>query len=625
MQLKSVVLGGVLALLSFSVFSQELYIPRNIQQAYEKGTRSKDGKPGNNYWQNRGEYAIKFEVNPPERTVKGSAEIIYANNSPDTLKKLNFKLIINHHKPGAPRARQVSEDYLTSGLHIDQFKEDGETGNWQEKENDGTNKFVKLNTPLLPGKKVSLTIDWHYKVSKQSGREGAISRNTFFVGYAYPRVAVYDDYAGWDVMPHTTAQEFYNDFNDYTFEVSVPADYLVWATGKLQNPEQVLQPHYAERYKKSKTSDSVIHIVTQKDLDQNKVITQQNGGNTWKWKAPNVTDVAFAVSNEYKWDASSVEIAGKRVSAQAAYDEKARDFEQMVDFVKHSVQWFSEEFPGVTYPYPKMTVVRGFADMEFPMMANDSSLPENPEFTRFVAEHEIAHTFFPFLTGTNETRWGFMDEGWAVTMEYLISIADLGKQQATENYQNFRVKNWIKDPSFQQDLPIITPTNVLSGKAMGNNEYGKASLAYLALRDLLGEQKFDEILRKYVDRWKGKHPMPWDFFYSFNNFSGQNLNWFWENWFFSNNYIDYAIENVDLHGSNALITLKNIGGFAAPVNVEVTLADGRIKQFHQSPEIWKDHKDTVIIKLQKLDNVKAISLKGGIFMDADLADNTWTN
>jgi aminopeptidase N len=261
--------------------------------------------------------------------------------------------------------------------------------------------------------------------------------------------------------------------------------------------------------------------------------------------------------------------------------------------------------------------------MEYPMMANDNSHPENPDFTRFVAEHEIAHTYFPFYMGTNETRFGFMDEGWAVTLEYLIGIVDLGKKQATENYKRFRVNSWINDPSFEQDLPIITPTNVLSGRAMGNNEYGKASLGYLALQDLLGEKEFKKALQGYMKRWNGKHPIPWDFFYSFNDITGKNLNWFWKSWFFSNNYIDYAIENVRTQNNNTFIKIKNSGGMPAPFTIDVVKDNGTKKSFHYSPKMWKDVNDAVIVRLEKIENPRSISLNGGIFMDADRSNNEW--
>jgi|AntDeeMinimDraft_5_1070356.scaffolds.fasta_scaffold01294_4 hypothetical protein len=624
MQIKYLLLTVIVLFFSFSAISQDLYVPRDVQKAYENNTRAKDGKPGESYWQNSATYNIKLNLAPPNRTIKGSEEINYTNNSPDTLKKLNFKLILNQHKPGAVRLRPAGKDYLTSGLHIDSFKENDTEKKWDDS-SDGTNKFIQLNTPLAPNASVTLNIDWHYKVSKQSGREGAIDSTTFFLAYFYPRVAVYDDYSGWDRMTFTGSQEFYNDFNDYTFEVTVPKNYIVWATGTLENPDQVLQPQYADLLEKSMSSDEVIKIATPEDLDK-KQITRQNKTNTWKWSANNITDVAIAVSNTYNWDAGSVVVdkkTGRRASVQAAYDSVSTDFEKMVQYGKHSLKWFSNNVPGVPYPYSKSTIIRGFADMEYPMMANDNSHPENPDFTRFVAEHEIAHTYFPFYMGTNETRFGFMDEGWAVTLEYLIGIVDLGKKQATENYKRFRVNSWINDPSFEQDLPIITPTNVLSGRAMGNNEYGKASLGYLALQDLLGEKEFKKALQGYMKRWNGKHPIPWDFFYSFNDITGKNLNWFWKSWFFSNNYIDYAIENVRTQNNNTFIKIKNSGGMPAPFTIDVVKDNGTKKSFHYSPKMWKDVNDAVIVRLEKIENPRSISLNGGIFMDADRSNNEW--
>lgn len=610
--------------LSALVSSQKLYQPRSVKQTYENGTRSEDGKPGKNYWQNKGVYDIHLTVNPPKRTIYGTEKISYTNNGPDTLKVLNYKLYLNQHKPGAARLHPASPDYLTAGTHIDTYTENGVQQKWQD-HNDGTNKTVKLTKPLPPNQSVNLSFKWHFDMSKQSGREGAIDSTTFFLAYFYPRVAVYDDYEGWDRMTFTGSQEFYNDFNDYTFQVTVPKNYIVWATGDLLNPKEVLQKKYADRLAKSMKSDEVVKIAHQQEL-KNKEVTQQAETNTWKWKADDITDVAIAISDHYNWDAGSVVVdnkTGRRASVQSAYDEKAKDFQKMVEYGKHSLKWFSTNDPGVPYPFQKTTIVRGFADMEYPMMVNDNSHPEKPDFTRFVVEHEIAHSYFPFYMGTNETRFGFMDEGWAVTFEYLIGIADLGDEQATKNYQGFRVNRWIHDPSMEEDIPIITPTNVLSGPAMGNNEYGKASLGYLAVKDLLGEKLFKKALHGYMDRWNGKHPIPWDFFYSFNNISKKDLNWFWDSWFFSNNYIDVGIEKVKTKRDRVEITLKNIGGMPAPVDVVLTMKDGKTKTFHQTPVLWKDNISEALLTLKGVKNIAEISLEGGIWMDADPSNNSW--
>lgn len=622
--LKRIILFIPCLLFVFSGFSQDLYHPRDIKQAYQNKTRSMTGKPGENYWQNKGVYDIHVTVNPPNRTVHGKETITYTNNSPDTLKVLNFKLILNNHKPGAARLRQANPDFLTSGTHIDKFSENGKEAEWKDK-NDGTNKVIKLENPLPPHQSIDLAIEWHYDVSVQSGREGAIDSTTFYLAYFYPRVAVYDDYEGWDTMTFTGSQEFYNDFNDYTFSVTVPKNYIVWATGDLLNPDEVLQKKYAKKLKESMESDSVIRIATPEDLKA-KQITQQNETNTWKWKADDITDVALAISNHYNWDGGSVVVdknTGRRASVQAAYNDDAEDFHKMVEYGKHALHWFSNNYPGVPYPFQKSTIVRGFADMEYPMMVNDNSTPD-PKFSRFVVEHEIAHSYFPFYMGINETRYGFMDEGWATALEHLIGIADLGKEAAVKAFQQFRVNFWIHDKNQEEDIPIVTPANMLSGRGLGNNEYGKAALGYLALKDLLGDQLFLKALHGYMERWHGKHPIPWDFFYSINDVSGQNLNWFWNSWYFSNNYIDLGITGAEQKKKQLTVTLQNLGGMPAPVDIIVTMKNGDTKTFHQTPKIWASDLHKASVTLDGVKNVTKVELNGGIFMDADMSNNNWT-
>ncbi|HLW40152.1 MAG TPA: M1 family metallopeptidase [Brumimicrobium sp.] len=610
-------------LVSGAVNSQELYQPRSVQEAYKKGTRSEDGNPGENYWQNHSVHNMKITIDPPSRTIHGEQTITYTNNSPDTLKRVNYKLILNHHKPGSPRLRSVPEDYLTSGITINKYTENGAAKKWDSK-NDGINKVIRLGEPLAPNSSIELTFDWSFDVSKQSGREGAIDSTTFFLAYFYPRLAVYDDYEGWDMMPYAGSQEFYNNFNDYTFEVTVPKNYIVWATGDLLNPREVLQTKYADLLEKSMTSDEVIRIMNQEDV-KNQSVTQQNETNTWKWKADNISDIAIATSNHYNWDAASVIVdkkSGRRSSFQAAYDEPSKDFRKMVDFGTNTLDWFSNNTPGVPYPFSKMTVVRGFANMEYPMMANDDS-NDDPEFTRFVMQHEVAHTYFPFYMGINETRFAFMDEGWATTFEYLIGIEDLGFEKATENFKYFRVERWINNPSLELDIPIITPSNIMTGLGAGSNNYGKAALGFLAIRDYFGEDKFLKVLHGFMDRWNGKHPIPWDMFYSFNDIADENLNWFWNSWFFSNNYIDLSLNKVKASGKKATVQIENIGGMPAPFDIVVKMKNGDVKTFHQTPEVWKKDDLSTTIKLKGVKDIVEINIDGGIWMDADVSNNVW--
>jgi hypothetical protein len=582
------------------------------------------GKPGDKYWQNKATYQINLKINPPSRKVEGHEWISYVNHSPDTLKKLNFKLILNNHRATSPRLSQVSENYLTEGIMVDQFLENGENATW-ENENDGTNKWIVLKKPILPNDSVQLTIDWHFDLSLQSGREGVIDSTSYFLAYFYPRVAVYDDYSGWDDMNHVLSQEFYSDFNDYTLRVSVPKNYIVWATGILENPSEVLQDKYLDKLIASYQSDSIISIANSTEVQAGKV-TLQNENNTWIWKSKHICDVALALSNHYNWDATSALVDSnsmRRSSVQAAYDDASTGFLKMTSYAKNAIEWFSLVFPAVPYPFPKMTVFRGFADMEYPMMANDNNR-EDTNFVRFVAEHEIAHSWFPFYMGINETRYGFMDEAWATTFEYFIGNFDLGHENASKNYQNFRVKSWARNLYVGQDIPIIVPTNLMNGRAMGNNEYGKASLAYLAMFDLLGDEKFMECLHGYMNDWNGKHPMPWDFFFSFNTYAKENLNWFWNAWFFSFNHIDIAVSSVAQKRNKLLITLKNKGGMPAPFDIVLQLKDGEELRFHQTPTVWKDNLEETQISIDASQIVTNVRIEGGIWMDADTGNNTWS-
>lgn len=532
-----------LMLIGTTVSAQELYMPRNIKKAYANGTRDMSGKPGKNYWQNKGIYDVNVKVDASTKIVSGSETIQYSNNSPDELKVLAIRFVNNVNKPQSGRAGYASKESMTDGLKIKSFSINGEKYNINS-EDWSTVEAVKLTKPLASKSKTEIKIDWEYPLAKESGREGQIDPETFYVAYSFPRVSVYDDYNGWDLLQHNGRQEFYNDFNDYAFAISAPKNFVVWSTGDFLNPEEVLQPEYLKRFKESLKSDKIIHVANAEEMKSGKV-TKQNEWNVWKFKANDIVDFCFALSNHYVWDASSVQLKTKRASVQSAYNAGVKDFEQYTGWMRYNLKWFTDNWPGVEYPFPVMTAIQGYADMEYPMMINDTSIPVDLQDARLTADHEIAHTYFPFYMGINETRYAYMDEGWATTLEYLIGIDENGKEAADKFMKNFRVKRWINDASTEEDQPIISMSSQLAGAGYGNNAYVKPSLSYLALKDYLGDELFKKALHHYMDNWNGKHPIPWDYFNSMNAGSGKNLNWFFNNWFYTNNYIDLKIGSVN--------------------------------------------------------------------------------
>jgi len=594
-------------------------MPPEIQKAYDNGTRSLNGKPGKKYWQNHGRYTISLTVMPPANSIRGNEQITYFNNSPDTIRSLNMKLIMNVHRI----AGRGGPTDTSAGIKVDEILIKGVRTPWDNNEAITTNQMVNLPEPLLPHDSIKLEIAWHYHLSRGFGREGVIDSTSFYIAYFYPRVSVYDDYKGWDTQPHTGSLEFYNDFNDYNVNVTVPKDFMVWATGTLQNPSEVLQPDAAERLNQSMTSDSTIHVATMQDWADKKVTTQ-NASNTWKWAADNVSDIAIGISDHYDWDAASVivdEKTGRRVSMQADFADSSQDFHHSVQFGRYSLAWFSNNWPGIPYPYPKSNAFQGFADMEYPMMINDSHSPDLV-FAELVQDHEQAHTYFPFYMGTNESRYAFMDEGWATTLEYLIGIAERGQEAADKFYKSFRVNRWSHG-SHEKENPIITPSPDVTFGA-GNNAYGKPSLSYLALKDLLGDKLFKKALHNYMNNWNGKHPIPWDYFYSMEKGSGKQLDWFFYNWFFTPGYIDLDLAKVDKTSKGYALDIKNIGGFAVPFDVIATYDDGLNESFHQTPKVWERNQKEITVNIKTRKGVKSLRLEGGIFVDANEKDNVWT-
>ena len=565
-------------------------------------------------------------VNPPSPTVTGAEEIVYHNESPDTLRQLGFKLINNIHKPGTSRSRGAPPEFLTQGVTIDSFAVNGTAASFPHGPMVFTSPSVDLPAPLLPGDSVRLTFRWHYDLAKGEGREGVIDSTTFYAAYFYPEVAVYDDYQGWDNTEFNGRQEFYTDFNDYDLKVHAPAGYVVWATGDLASPDQLLQPGPLARYRASMTSDTVAHIATRSEMLAHQV-TKGDSALTWRFTSTNVPDVAFGLSDHYDWDGTSVMVddhARRRTSVQAAYNDTASDYHQMAAWVSHALDYFSHQWPGVPYPYPKMTAFQGFADMEYPMMINDVAESDTAT-SRFIADHEVAHTYMPFYMGIDQTRWGFMDEGWATTFEYFINTADMGPAWADSVYKAFRVSGWIHDPSPAEDVPIITPEDVLGASvSYAHNAYGKASLGYLAMHDLLGDAVFRKALHAYMAAWNGKHPSPWDFFYSFDAAAGRNLDWFWKAWYFEPNYIDLKLADVRHTAGGYTLAVQNVGGMPAPFDVVLQFTDGSTQRVHQTPAVWEGNLGQATVHLKTGKTLRSATLDGGIWMDATPGDNVWT-
>ncbi|MEP7128086.1 MAG: M1 family metallopeptidase [Chitinophagales bacterium] len=607
-----------------------LPIPRNVQPAYASGSRSMDGNPGPQYWQNRGDYTMKINFDPATRLLSGSETIVYYNNSPDTLQQIVIHLYPNFFKKGIQRNYPFDEADENEGVTIESLVMGAEKfAPLTDKRIQfiGTNMKVTPEESVKPGKSVNLQISWHYTVNNGSHvRTGMVDASSYFLAYTFPRIAVYDDIDGWDDWDYIGLQEFYNDFGNFDAEITVPGGFVVWATGLLQNPKDVFAPRIYNRYQAALSSDKIIQIIDSTDYGAEPV-TSAAAQLSWKFSAQDVTDFAFAISDHYLWQGSSLivdDATKRRVFVDAAYDKSAVDFFEVTDVARKCVDIMSKSYPAVPFPFPHITIFQGLDQMEYPMMVNDNVSDTRMDMVQLTS-HEIFHAYFPFYMGTNETKYAWMDEGWATIGESVISPL-LGEPEDDGIYMRRRYENVA---GTDIEVPLITNTKLTSETAYVTNAYGKPGIFYWALQNLLGDAVFFKALHEYMNRWHGKHPTPYDFFNTINNASGQNLNWFIIPWFMQSAYPDLALKKVQLEkGKKALsetwnITVSNVGALPVPVHLEFVLENDSVIRKDFTAVVWKEGNRDYNVQQTLPGKLKFIRLGNEFIPDVNKADNLW--
>lgn len=598
-----------------------LFVPRNYLKPYERGTRSWDGKPGPNYWQNRATYTIKAGIEPKTRLLSGEESVVYTNNSPDTLKTIRFKLQHDRYRKGVQRAFDVTpSDVSEEGTRIESIRLNGKEVETKNQNRNATFLDVSIkDSPLAPKSSATFQIKWSYTLpAGPAARECTCDSSSFFVPYWYPQIAVYDDLNGWASHPYTGQQEFYHDFADYDVKITMPAGFQVWATGEWQNPRDILAPPYYERWNKARTASEVIAVFSEAELKKGGVFNKQMP-NTFHFVATNVPDFAFGTSDHYNWDATSVVVddkTGRRTFVGAAYKSSSTDYPQVTKIAADGIRMMSTWLPGYPFPYPVMTVFNGDDGMEFPMMCNDASTA--PRSPMGLTLHEISHTYFPFMMGINEQDHAWMDEGWAAFFDYLLS-------DSLSNHTEGGVRDYSSIAGTENDVPPMVKSRNLS-TAYRNASYQRPSQAYFTLLDLLGYETFHTCMTEYMNRWQGKHPAPFDFFQTWNQASGQNLDWFWKPWFFDWGYPDLGIDGVVKkdEGNNQVIQISRKGNIPVPLHLEVTYNDGSKQTFHHTAAIWKDGKQNFRINCPAGKMVQSATLGKTTIPDVNRDDNTWT-
>ena len=603
--MNKLILISLFSTMGLNVFAQQtLPLTTEMQRAYHQGTRAADGRPGPKYWQNTADYELKVNFDPSSRLLKGTVEVVYKNQSPDTLKEIWFKLYPNLYKKGTPRVSKIAERDLGEGVKINSMDMNGKMIPAAALQTEGTNMHMAI-AAMAPGTSTKLKISYQYILNKSSHtRTGEVDEGSDFVAYFFPRIAVYDDIDGWNKYPYLGDAEFYNDFCNFKAAITVPKDYVIWATGDLMNAASVFTKPVAERLILAEKADSVVNIISPADV-AGKTVTKGKEFNTWKFEADNVTDFVFANSNHYIWKSTSVVVDpkdGRRTRVDAVFNPIHKDYFEVIDFARKTVEAMSYKFPKWPYPYHHETVFDGLDQMEYPMMVNDNPVGKREDAIT-LTDHEIFHTMFPFYMGINETKHGWMDEGWATIGEWLIS------PMIDPSYvDEYGVSATASSSGSKNDLPIMTLTPDLKGESAFTDSYPKPGLGYLFIRDYLGDELFTTALHHYIEQWHGKHPTPFDFFNSMNEGAGKNMDWFWKRWFFGEGETDLGITSVDKTAQGYGIKVENRSEKPLPVDLNLTFADGSTEKMHHTIGVWEKGDHTIIIPLITSKQLKRVTI-----------------
>lgn len=594
--------------LAGSALAQGAYDPRAafaslVLPEPVNGYRAADGAPGPDYWQNRADYRIDARLDPTTKTLTGVVTITYFNNSPAALRELWLQLDQNFFRADA-RANDASGRArvgFTSGDVLDKVEvESGGKFAAAAYLVSDTRLLLRLPAPLRgKGGRTRLRIAYHYTVPGAFGVRtqwtGSPSGEIYDIAQWYPRMAVYDDVRGWDPLPYL-GQEFYLEYGDFDYSVTVPADMIVAGSGALTNAQEVLTPRERARLAEARASDKTVMIRTAADVAAQ---GPARGTKTWRFHMDHTRDIAFAASRAFLWDAARVKLpGGKTALAQSVYPPESAGvaaWGRSTDYLKFALEEFSRRwFP---YPWPNAVNVGGpVGGMEYPALLFDGAADGGQKLF-WMTVHEIGHSYFPMIVGTDERRWAWMDEGLNTFIDVPESDAFEGGVYGPKRDQEFapgegppsqQIADLIADPNAP---PIMTRADSIPFAYGHPVSYFKTAFGLLLLRnEVLGAERFDPAFRKFIRDWAYKHPQPSDFFREIDSAAGEDLSWFWRGWFFHNWALDLAVDGVryvdDDPAKGARITVSNRGQLVLPATMRITFKDGTSRDVAIPAETW---------------------------------------
>jgi hypothetical protein len=581
---------------------RETFAPFDMEQAVNR-YRGGDGLPGPDYWQNRADYVIHATLDPAAHTIKGEVAITYTNASPSALDVLWLQLEQNIYRPGsrgsfaqggAPRGN-------TEGMTLDQVTVTlGKTAAAVTPVISDTRAQLRLPTALASGGKAVIHIRYHYDVPNDEfgGRTGWLTAKNgapiYSVAQWYPRMAVFDDLRGWDTAPYL-AQEFYLEYGNFDYFITVPSDMIVAGSGELMNPQDVLTPQQQARLAAARRSDRTV-MIREPDRIGDPQTRPKAEPLTWHFHMDDSRDVAFSASSAFAWDAARINLPGGKSSLAMSFypaesagpDRWGRSTEYMKDAVeRYSAKWFP-------YPWPAAINIAGPASgMEYPGIVFDGVEDKGKELF-WISAHEIGHSWFPMIVGFDERRHAWMDEGFNTFIDTYESDEFNRGEYAPKRDSEYapgggnpvdEILPVLADPDAP---PILSRSDTILNKYRHPVTYFKSALGLVLLREqILGPQRFDAAFRRFIAAWAFKHPKPADFFRTMESESGEDLSWWWRGWYANNWQMDLAVDTISTaKDGTPLIRVVSRDKLVMPATLRVTYADGRTSDVALPAETW---------------------------------------
>lgn len=648
------ILSILLLVFTASVFAQapvsiynnhDLFSP-NFYPSSVNEYRGADGDPGPKYWTNRANYSIKATLDDVKKTVSASVTITYINNSPTALDFLWLYLDQNlftqesrgqSKMPATGRSRYGdANSNFEGGFKIKSVKlintVKGKTSTTDANHVvTDTRMQLRLSSPLAAnGGKISFTIDYSFEIPQYgSDRTGILDTKNgkiFAVAQWYPRMCVYDDVEGWNTLPYLGASEFYLDYGDFDYSITAPSKMIVVGSGDLQNPQDVLTKTQLQRYNQAKNSDKTVMIRSSSEVTD--PTSRPNGGNlTWHFKLKNARDIAWAASTTFIWDAARINFpSGRKGIAMSVYPEESNGnngWERSTEYTKACIEGYSNRW--YEYPYNSaVNVASNVGGMEYPAIVF-CGYKAKGESLWGVTDHEFGHTWFPMIVGSNERKYGWMDEGFNTFIND-ISTADFNNGEYAPGPKN--MVPMYKYMFNKNSESIMNTPDALKEMNIGVALYFKPGYALSLLRDeVLGHERFDYAFKNYINKWAYKHPTPWDFFRSMENGAGEDLGWFWKGMIIENHKLDQSITSVNYVKNDpkqgALVTVENLGEMVMPLYIQYVTESGKTELLKIPVEVWQNG-GKWIQKLPTTEKIQSVTIDPNhVFPDINVDNNTW--